>query len=75
MTEAPPEIDALDHRHLLGLSTYSAEEIRLILRTAREFREVLDRPIKRVPSLRGVTVVNRTDCVCITCLAATRKFY
>jgi aspartate carbamoyltransferase catalytic subunit len=52
------EIDALQHRHLLGLATYSAEEIRLILRTAREFRDVLDRPIKRVPSLRGVTVVN-----------------
>jgi aspartate carbamoyltransferase catalytic subunit len=51
-------IHALAHRHLLGLSTYSAEEIRLILRTAREFREVLERPIKRVPTLRGVTVVN-----------------
>jgi aspartate carbamoyltransferase catalytic subunit len=50
--------DALRHRHLLGLSTYSAGEIRLILRIAREFREVLERPIKRVPSLRGVTVVN-----------------
>lgn len=49
---------ALRHRHLLGLGTYGADEIRLILRTAREFREVLERPIKRVPSLRGVTVVN-----------------
>jgi aspartate carbamoyltransferase catalytic subunit len=52
------ELDALEHRHLLGLATYSDEEIRLILRTAREFREVLERPIKRVPSLRHVTVVN-----------------
>jgi len=51
-------LTALEHRHLLGLAGYSAEEIRLILRTAREFRDVLDRPIKRVPSLRGVTVVN-----------------
>ncbi len=50
------EIDALRHRHLLGLKTYSAEEIRLILRTARQFREVLERPIRRVPTLRGVTV-------------------
>ncbi len=61
-TAVPPaltaELQHLCHRHLLGLATYSAEEIRLILRTAREFREVLDRPIKRVPSLRGVTVVN-----------------
>ena len=48
----------LEHRHLLGLQDYSAAEIRLILETARQFREVLDRPIRRVPSLRGVTVVN-----------------
>ena len=51
-------IEQLTHRHLLGLADYDAEEIRLILRTAREMRTVLDRPIKRVPSLRGVTVVN-----------------
>ena len=61
MTEIPPPtsaLTALNHRHLLGLQTYSAEEIRLILDTAREFRRVLDRPIRRVPTLRGVTVVN-----------------
>jgi len=52
------ELVALRHRHLLGLATYGADEIRLILRTAREFRDVLERPIRRVPSLRGVTVVN-----------------
>ncbi len=51
-------IEQLKHRHLLGLAGYDAEEIRLILKTAREMRTVLDRPIKRVPSLRGVTVVN-----------------
>lgn len=54
----PTETSALEHRHLLGLSTYSQDVIQLILETARHFREVLDRPIKRVPSLRGVTVVN-----------------
>ena len=48
----------LRHRHLLGLATYSADEIQLILETARQFRSVLERPIKRVPSLRGITVVN-----------------
>ncbi len=48
----------LQHRHLLGLSTYSAAEISLILDTAKEFREVLERPIKRVPTLRGTTVCN-----------------
>ncbi len=57
MTEPTP-IDRLKHRHLLGLADYGADEIRLILGTAREMRAVLDRPIKRVPSLRGVTVVN-----------------
>ncbi len=51
-------ISTLQHRHLLGLATYSAEEIQLILQTAREFRAVLERPIKKVPTLRGVTVVN-----------------
>jgi len=49
---------ALSHRHLLDLSTYSAGEIRLILDTAREFRAVLDRPIKKVPTLQGTTVAN-----------------
>jgi len=48
----------LTHDHLLGLADYSAEEIELILRTARRFREVLYRPIRRVPTLRGITVVN-----------------
>ena len=48
----------LKHRHLLGLADYGADEIRLILRTAREMQGVLERRIKRVPSLRGVTVVN-----------------
>lgn len=51
-------ISSLQHRHLLDLSTYSAEEIKLILSTARQFREVLDRPIRRVPTLQGVTVAN-----------------
>ena len=42
----------------MASTTYSEEEIQLILSTARQFREVLSRPIKRVPTLRGVTVVN-----------------
>jgi aspartate carbamoyltransferase catalytic subunit len=52
------EISSLRHRHLLGLATYGADEIGLILETARQFRSVLDRPIRRVPTLRGVTIVN-----------------
>lgn len=48
----------LGHRHLLGLRGWSNAEIAHVLSTAREFRDVLDRPIRRVPTLRGVTVVN-----------------
>jgi aspartate carbamoyltransferase catalytic subunit len=54
----PAVADRLRHRHLLGLADYDADEIRLLLQTAREMRAILDRPIKRVPSLRGLTVVN-----------------
>src|SRR5690606_26207537 len=52
------QLTSLKHRHLLGLSTYEAGEIELILETARQFRSVLERPIRRVPTLRGITVVN-----------------
>src|SRR5512146_2978262 len=45
-------------KHLLGLEELSREEILHILDTARTFRQVLERPIKKVPSLRGVTVCN-----------------
>lgn len=54
----PSDAGRLNHRHLLGLEDYSASEIRLILETARAFRGVIERPIKKVPSLRGVTCVN-----------------
>ena len=45
-------------KDLLGLRELTAEEIRLILQTAESFREVSLRPIKKVPALRGKTVVN-----------------
>ena len=48
----------LKSRHLLGLENVSRKEIELILDTARTFREVIERPIKKVPTLTGVTVVN-----------------
>ncbi|MCB0262576.1 MAG: aspartate carbamoyltransferase catalytic subunit [Calditrichaeota bacterium] len=48
----------LNSRHLLGLDGMPAEQIQLILDSARSFREILDRPIKRVPTLQGKTVVN-----------------
>ena len=45
-------------QHLISMQDLSAEEILTILDTARSFREILDRPIKKVPALRGKTVVN-----------------
>jgi aspartate carbamoyltransferase catalytic subunit len=48
----------LNSRHLLGLEGMTKEELTLILDTAVSFREVLDRPIKKVPPLQGKTVVN-----------------
>jgi aspartate carbamoyltransferase catalytic subunit len=48
----------LHSRHLLGLDGMTKEELTLILDTAVSFREVLDRPIKKVPPLQGKTVVN-----------------
>ncbi len=48
----------LGHRHLLGLRDYSRPEIELILETARSFQEIAQRPIPKVPALRGKTIVN-----------------
>ena len=48
----------LKQKHLLGLEGYPAEDIQTIIDTAFNFREVLERPIKKVPSLQGVTIVN-----------------
>jgi len=45
-------------RHLLGIEDLSTDELRLILDTAESFREVSARAIKKVPALRGKTVVN-----------------
>lgn len=49
---------ALNIKHLLGLKDVSKNDIQLILDTATTFREVLDRPIKKVPTLKGTTIVN-----------------
>lgn len=48
----------LSSRHLLGLQNVPKEDIQLILDTANTFKEVLDRPIKKVPTLQGKTIVN-----------------
>jgi aspartate carbamoyltransferase catalytic subunit len=48
----------LKSRHLLGLEKVPTEDINLILDTAVTFKEVLQRPIKKVPTLQGKTIVN-----------------
>ena len=49
---------SLSSNHLLGLKDVPKEDIQLILDTATTFREVLERPIKKVPTLQGKTIVN-----------------
>jgi len=49
---------ALSTRHLLGIKDLTVNDISLILDTAKQFKEVLQRPVKKVPSLRDITIVN-----------------
>ena len=48
----------LSTKHLLGIKDLQKQDIELILTTAKQFKEVLQRPIKKVPSLRDTTIVN-----------------
>ena len=48
----------LSVQHLLGIKNVSEEDIRLIFETADNFKEVINRPIKKVPSLRDITIAN-----------------
>jgi aspartate carbamoyltransferase catalytic subunit len=48
----------LSTRHLLGIKNLTQQDISLILQTAQQFKDVLQRPIKKVPSLRDITIVN-----------------
>lgn len=48
----------LSSRHLLGLQGMPKEDLQLILDSAVSFKEILNRPIKKVPTLQGKTVVN-----------------
>ena len=48
----------LSTKHLLGIKNLTPQDITLILSTAEQFKEVLQRPVKKVPSLREVTIVN-----------------
>ena len=48
----------LSVRHLLGIKDITAQDIQLIFETADNFKDVLNRPIKKVPSLRDITIAN-----------------
>src|SRR6266508_5270447 len=56
--DTPAAAVALKSRHLLGIAGLEADEIRLILDTAEAMKEIGARAIKKVPTLRGRTVVN-----------------
>lgn len=49
---------AFRHKHILGIEPLSAEDIQLILDTADSFKEINSRDIKKVPTLRGKTIIN-----------------
>ena len=51
-------LQQLSTNHLLGIKYLEPEDIHLIFETTRNFKEVLNRPIKKVPSLRDITVAN-----------------
>lgn len=51
-------LQQLSTKHVLGIKYLTEADIRLIFETAQNFKEVLNRPIKKVPSLRDVTVAN-----------------
>ena len=51
-------MQALSTRHLLGIKDINENDINLILETAKEFKDVINRPIKKVPSLRDITIAN-----------------
>jgi len=54
----PEHSEQLSTEHLLGIADLSAADIELIFRTADGFKEVINRPIKKVPSLRDITIAN-----------------
>lgn len=50
--------EQLSVQHLLGIKDLTKEDIELIFRTADNFKDVINRPIKKVPSLRDITIAN-----------------
>jgi aspartate carbamoyltransferase catalytic subunit len=51
-------MSGLSVKHLLGIKYITKEDIELIFQTADNFKQVINRPIKKVPSLRDITIAN-----------------
>lgn len=47
-----------NHKHIFGIEQFSADDIRYVLETAKSFKEISNRAIKKVPTLRGKTIIN-----------------
>src|SRR5690554_6093028 len=54
----PASTQQISTRHLLGIKDLNENDIQLIFETADNFKDVLNRPIKKVPSLRDITIAN-----------------
>ena len=55
--EVPQTTSIWQHHHILDVDDFSREEIELVFQTTQAMKEVLSRPIKRVPTLRGKTLI------------------
>ena len=51
-------MNKLSVNHLLGIKEITADDINLIFETADNFKNIINRPIKKVPSLRDITIAN-----------------
>ena len=51
-------MDNLSVQHLIGIKDLNKKDIELIFKTADSFKQVINRPIKKVPSLRDITIAN-----------------
>ncbi len=57
-TQTPNNDYQFRHRHILTVADLSADDVSFILGTAQSFKEISSRPIKKVPTLRGKTIIN-----------------
>ena len=51
-------MDSLSVKHLLGIKYLNRKDIDLIFKTADNFKKIINQPIKKVPSLRDITIAN-----------------